>query len=149
MGFIDFMRKNKSTAYDGNALLTELQQKTAGKTTLPELVDAFEQMCGLPLKDIDPEDDMILFETGTYGFFGPPQFTFSMVRQFPNEEDEFFQLHLAVHYAPSPMTEDLQRIVWSTDPLPGSIFDCIRSSDEFLALKDIPPENIEIFLDET
>lgn len=40
-------------------------------------------MCNMPLKE-----DMILFETGTYSFTGKPMFNFSLVRQFPNDEED-------------------------------------------------------------
>lgn len=43
----------------------------------------FEEMCNMPLKE-----DMILFETGTYSFTGKPMFNFSLVRQFPNDEED-------------------------------------------------------------
>ena len=39
----------------------------------------------------DNDNDMILFETGTFSFTGENLFYFSLVRQFPNDEDEYYR----------------------------------------------------------
>lgn len=44
-----------------DSLLKFLKDKIVDKMPLEEIVDVFEQMCSIPL-----EDDMILFETGTF-----------------------------------------------------------------------------------
>ena len=50
------------------------------------IVDVFEQMCSTPL-----EEDMVLFETGTFTDFSKePFFQISLVRQFPNDDEEFY-----------------------------------------------------------
>ena len=46
-------------------------------------MNGIEEMCSIPIKE-----DMILFETGTYSFSGEPMFNISLVRQFPNDEEE-------------------------------------------------------------
>lgn len=42
---------------------------------------------------------MILFETGTFTIFGDePMFQISLVRQFSNENEEFYQIHVDILY---------------------------------------------------
>ena len=60
---------NKSEVGGGkpmDSLLNFLKDKIVDKMPLEEIVDVFEQMCSIPL-----EDDMILFETGTFSTFEP------------------------------------------------------------------------------
>ena len=58
-----------------DSLLKFLKDKIVDKMPLEEIVDVFEQMCSIPL-----EDDMILFETGTFSTFEPePVFEISLV----------------------------------------------------------------------
>ena len=59
--------------------------------SVEEIVDVFEQMCSTPL-----EEDMVLFETGTFTAFSKePFFQISLVRQFSNDDEEFYQIHVA------------------------------------------------------
>ena len=58
---------------------------------------------------------MILFETGTYSFTGKPMFNFSLVRQFPNDEEEYYQIHVDVLYIPTEENKDFQRTIWNED----------------------------------
>ena len=53
-----------------DSLLKFLKDKIVDKMPLEEIVDVFEQMCSIPL-----EDDMILFETGTFSTFEPVSYT--------------------------------------------------------------------------
>lgn len=59
-------------------LVKYLKNRITDKMTLEDIVSTFEQMCRMPI-----ENDMILFETGTFSFTGEPLFYFSLVRQFP------------------------------------------------------------------
>lgn len=89
------------------ALVAYLKKAITDKMPLENIVDVFEQMCQTPI-----EEDMILFETGTYSFAGEPFFYFSLVRQYPNnEDDEFYQIHVDVLYAPTVKTRLLNRCV--------------------------------------
>ena len=69
------------------SILEYLQNETVGKNTLDELILAFEKMCEIQVEQ--EEEKMLLFETGTYSFSGKPRFYFSLVRQYPNEEEEY------------------------------------------------------------
>lgn len=79
-----------------NNLVEFLENGITKKMSLDNIVNVFEKMCDIPM-----ENDMILFETGTFSFTGEPMFQFSLVRQFPNEDEEYFQVHLDVLYNPT------------------------------------------------
>ena len=67
-------------------LIKFLEDKITDKMSVEEIVDVFEQMCSTPL-----EEDMVLFETGTFTDFSKePFFQISLVRQFPNDDEEFY-----------------------------------------------------------
>ena len=107
------------------------------------IVSMFEEMCNMPLKE-----DMILFETGTYSFTGKPMFNFSLVRQFPNDEEEYYQIHVDVLYIPTEENKDFQRTIWNED-IEEDIFSYIKKTPEFKSCKDKVFSKIEIYLDET
>ncbi len=111
--------------------------------TLEELVGAFEGMCRIPIAD-----DLILFETGRFSFTGKPMFYISLVRQFPNADEEYVQIHLDILYPPSPLNRFLSTSVWS-DQLEQSIFAYIRSSKAFAQARRDQIARVEVYLDET
>ena len=53
-------------------MLNLLKKSVANKNRLEDLVSAFEDMCKVPLENVDIDDDGILFETGTFDFTGEP-----------------------------------------------------------------------------
>ncbi len=124
-------------------LLALLQEQIKDKMPLDKIVDVFEAMCAVPM-----EEDMLLFETGIYDFTGKPQFYFSLTRQVPNEEDEYYQLRVEVLYPPDSENEMLCECVWNED-LTENLFDYIRRSAAFAYAKNKEYEDIEIHLDET
>lgn len=129
--------------------LTEiLKSGTKDKTSLEELVNEFEKMCQIKLDNIDDDDDLNLFETGVFGFNRKSEFYFSLVRQFPNGEDEYYQLHLDVIYDVTNDNKDFESCIWS-DESEGNFFNEVRNSKEYNLLKDMKFERIEVYLDET
>lgn len=70
-----------------NNTLEYLQKEIKENMSVKDIVDIFEQAC----QPMD-EEDMILFETGTYDFTGEELFYFSLVKQFPMEDDDEFYL---------------------------------------------------------
>ena len=125
-----------------------LEKEVGQKSGLKDLVDAFESMCKLPIDGVKKEEDMILFQTGTYSFTGEPLFYFSLVRQFPNADEEYYQLHLDVLYTPKENIQEFQRTSWDFD-IEENIFEHIRKSEEYFVLKDEPIKKISIYMDET
>lgn len=123
-------------------LVKFLQDRITDKTPLEGIVDAFEQMCRIPL-----DDDMILFETGTYSFTGERRFYFSLVRQTQNEDQAYFQLHVDVLYQPTKANKAFRETTWDED-LSESIFDYIRQSPVFAFCKDKEYAKVDIHLEE-
>ena len=120
MGLFDrFKRTSKES------LLGYLKNSISDNSSLEHIVSVFEEMCNMPLKE-----DMILFETGTFSFTGKPLFYFSLVRQFPNGREEYFQIHVDVLYKPTFENSKFEEIVWN-DCLNENIFDYIRKSSTF------------------
>ena len=110
---------------------------------LENIVDVFEQMCQTPI-----ENDMILFETGTFSFSGEPLFYFSLTRQFPNEEEEFYQIVVNILYKPTDENKAFHAAVWNED-IGENIFDYIRKSEAFAYAKRDEYIRTEIYMDET
>lgn len=119
-----------------------LENSITKEMNIDEIVDVFEQWCQ-PME----EEDMLLFETGTFGFTGEKLFYFSLVKQFPNDDDEFFQIHIDVMYKPSVENKNFSQTFW--DETGEEIFDYIRNSDEFNYAKNNKFVNLEFYMDET
>lgn len=124
-------------------LLKYLKTGISDKSGLEDIINVFEEMCNIPI-----EEDMILFETGTYSFTGKPMFYFSLVRQFPNDEEEYYQIHVDVLYAPIKENKDFEQSTWNED-IEENIFDYIKKSPEFDFCKDKKFCEVDIYLDET
>ena len=138
MGFFDKLKgKTKEN------LLKYLQNNISSKMTLEDIVYVFEKMCSMPIKD-----DMILFETGTYSFTGKPMFYFSLVRQFPNNEEEYYQLHVDILYNPSDENKSFEQTTWNED-IDENIFEYVRNTQAFAFCKNTEYNKVDIYLDET
>ena len=138
MGLFDRFKKTTK-----ESLLIYLQNRISDKSSLENIVDVFEEMCNIPIKE-----DMILFETGTYSFTGEKMFNFSLVRQFPNAEEEYYQIHVDVLYMPTEENKDFKRNIWNED-IEENIFNYIKKTPEFSSCKDKEFSKVEIYLDET
>lgn len=127
-------------------ILEFLKKEIVGKQSLDDLISVFEEMCEIPIEE--ELEKMILFETGTYSFTGKPMFNFSLVRQYPNEEEEYYQLHLDIMFEPTFDNSSYEQATWSFE-IEDNIFDYIRKSKEYMCLKDIPIAKIDVYMDET
>ena len=121
-----------------------LKEKITDNSSLLEIIYVFEQMCKIPL-----EEDMILFETGTFTSFSDvPMFQISLVRQFPNEDEEFYQIHIDVLYKSDDENKMLSESVWDED-LDEDIFAYIRKSKAFAYAKNKNYSKLKIWCEET
>ena len=123
--------------------LEYLQSMITDKMGLEAIVDVFEKMC-----QMSDGDDMILFETGTFSFSGSPLFYFSLVRQFSNEDDEFYQIHVDVLYKPDQENSAFSESVWNED-IPENIFEHVRGSKAYTYAKSHEIVKVDIYMDET
>ena len=121
-----------------------LKDRITDKMPLEDMVEIFEDLCSVPI-----EDEMILFETGTYSAVSnKPLFQLSLVRQAPNEDEEFYQVHLDIFYEASQDNQIFSESTWDED-LEENIFDYIRASDVFAYAKKQEYLAVNIYLDET
>lgn len=121
-----------------------LKKNTDVKMSLLELVNVFEQMCRI----YEIPHSMLLFETGTFNFGGNPKFYFSLVRQFPNDDEEFFQVHLDVIFKADILPEATSEAIWDIE-MQGDFFEFVRSSEICHALKNAEISEIDVYVDET
>ena len=121
-----------------------LKDRITDKMPLEDMVEIFEDLCSVPI-----EDEMILFETGTYSAISNKAlFQLSLVRQAPNEDEEFYQVHLDIFYEASRENQIFSESTWEED-LEENIFDCIRNSEVFAYAKEQEYLAVKIYLEET
>ena len=121
-----------------------LRERITDKMPLEEMVAIFEDLCREPI-----EDEMILFETGTFTTISDkPMFQLSLVRQAPNEDEEFYQVHLDIFYESCQENEIFHESIWDED-LEENIFDYIRNSEVFAYAKEQEYQAVKIYLEET
>ena len=124
--------------------LEYLRERITDKRPLEDMVAIFEDLCSVPI-----EDEMILFETGTFTTIsGKPLFQLSLVRQAPNEDEEFYQVHLDIFYEASRENQVFSESTWDED-LEENIFDYIRASEVFAYAKEQEYQAVKIYLEET
>ena len=121
-----------------------LRESITDKMPLEEMVAIFEELCREPI-----DDEMILFETGTFtAISDKPMFQLSLVRQVPNEDEEFNQIHLDIFYEASRENQIFSESTWDED-LEENIFDYIRASEVFAYAREQEYQAVKIYLEET
>lgn len=125
-------------------LIDYLKERITDNMQLEDIVKVFEQMCDIPL-----EEDMVLFETGTFTSHSKePLFQISLVRQCSNENEEFYQIHVDILYEPDNENKVFSESTWDED-ISESIFDHIKESKSFTYAKNKEYLETKIYLDET
>ena len=122
--------------------IKRLKQVINEGTSVQDIVSRFEEMCHEPI-----DNDMILFESGTFSFTGKEFFYFSLVRQFPNEE-EYYQIHVDVLFETNDENKALSESVWNED-IEENIFEYIRKSESFNYAISDTYKKVDIYMDET
>ena len=121
-----------------------LRERITDKMSLEDMVAIFEDLCREPI-----DDEMILFETGTFTSISDnPLFQLSLVRQAPNEDEEFYQVHLDIFYEASQDNQIFSESTWDED-LEENIFDYIRNSEVFAYAKEQEYLAVKMYLEET
>ena len=75
-------------------------------------------------------------------------FYFSLVRQFPNCEEEYYQIHIDVLYVPEDENKNFEKSIWNDD-IEENIFTYIKRSQEYEYCKDKEFCKVDIYMDET
>ena len=109
---------------------------------MEECLLAFEKECERPF-----DDELRLFECGTYPW-NKNHFSFSMTRQFPDGQDEFFQVKLEVLYESDEANEKLFETAWDAQ-MKESIFDYIRRSKSYHYAQENKSTKIRIYITQT
>ena len=121
-----------------------LKDRITDKMPLEDMVEIFEDLCSVPI-----EDEMILFETGAYSAISNKTlFQLSLVRQAPNEDEEFYQVHLDIFYEASQENQIFSESTWDED-IEENIFDYIRASEVFNYAKEQEYQAVKIYMDQT
>ena len=124
--------------------LEYLKERITDKMSLEEMVAIFEDLCREPI-----DDEMILFEVGTFtSISDKPLFQLSLVRQVPDEDEEYYQVHLDIFYEASLENKIFSESTWDED-LEENIFDYIRASEVFNYAKEQEYQAVKIYLEET
>lgn len=120
-----------------------LKKTISENMTISDIIDIFEKIC-----NVSNKDEMILFETGTHSFTGEPLFYFSLVKQLPNNEEEYYQIHVDILYKPDNENKLLSGAVWNED-IDENIFSFIRKTEAYKYTQKNNYIKVEIYLDET
>ena len=121
-----------------------LRERITDKMPLEDMVAIFEDLCREPI-----DDEMILFEVGTFtNVSDKPLFQLSLVRQVPDEDEEYYQLHLDIFYEASRENQIFSESTWDED-LEENIFDYIRNSEVFAYAKEQEYLAVKMYLEET
>ena len=121
-----------------------LREIITDKMSLEDMVAIFEDLCREPI-----DDEMILFEVGTFtNVSDKPLFQLSLVRQVPDEDEEYYQLHLDIFYEASRENQIFSESTWDED-LEENFFDYIRNSEVFAYAKEEEYLAVKIYLEET
>ncbi len=125
------------------SLLEYLQNNISANNSLDEIINVFEEMCKTPI-----EDDLLLNEYGVYDFNGEDLFYYDLVRQYPDGEDEYYQLRVSIVFSPDEENRCLEDTLWSDDS-DENFFDYIRKSDGYEYVKTHKMKSIDIRIDRT
>ena len=121
-----------------------LRERITDKMPLEDMVAIFEDLCREPI-----DDEMILFEVGTFtSIADKPMFQLSLVRQVPDEDEEYYQVHLDILYEASRENQIFSESTWDED-LEENIFDYIRASEVFNYAKEQKYLAVKIYIDQT
>lgn len=120
----------------------ELESIISIGMSIDEIIGAFEKWYR-PME----EEDALLFETGTFRFTGEKLFYFSLTKQFPSEDDEYYQIHMDILYTPDDENKKFSGTFW--DETGDEIMNYIKNSDEYEYAQRHKYKKIEIYMDET
>lgn len=72
----------------------------------------------------------------------------ALVRQFSNDDEEFYQIHVVILYKPTAENKIFSETTWDED-LDENIFDYIRKSASFAYARNHEYIEVKIYMDET
>ncbi|MBR0429600.1 MAG: hypothetical protein IJK17_05905 [Lachnospiraceae bacterium] len=117
--------------------------KKQDSVTVEQILDAFEARN----REL-AEGESILFEAGIYNFTGEDFFYFSLVKQYPNEDEEYVQEHTDILFKPDAENRDLKECVWNFD-IEENIFSYIKKSKAYAYATQHSYIKVDTYEDET
>lgn len=117
--------------------------KKQDSMTVEQILDAFEARN----REL-AEGESILFEAGIYNFTGEDFFYFSLVKQYPNEDEEYVQEHTDILFKPDAENRDLKECVWNFD-IEENIFAYIKKSKAYEYATQHSYIKVDTYEDET
>ena len=141
-GMDEFTSNLHSTA--GRVCEYFLKKRIDKDSNVTECVNAFESMC----KTEDSiRDDMLLFESGIYETEGDT-YIFSLTRQYPDGEGEYFQVYMRLKFEIKEEFKKLHESIWNED-MKVDFFQYVRESESYKTIEGMKIKDIEIGLLET
>ena len=121
-------------------------EKQSKNSNLDSLINSFNEMCQINIKE--EKEKQLLFETGTFDFTGKKMFYFSLSRQFPNDDEEYYQIHLDILYETDKENSLFKQATWNFD-IEEDFISYIKNSKEYNYLKDKYISEVKVYIDET
>lgn len=141
-GMDEFTSNLHSTA--GRVCEYFLKKRIDKDSNVSECVNAFEEMC----KTEDSiKEDMLLFESGIYETEGDT-YIFSLTRQYPDGEGEYFQVYMRLKFEIKDEFKKLHESIWNED-MKTDFFEYVRTSESYKTIEGLKIKDIEIGLLET
>ena len=127
-------------------LCKKLEKKIEQNMSLDEAIQAFFDV----VAEAKPNDEeMLLFEVGCFSFGEDSENCyFSLVRQTPSPDDEFYQLHLDIQYDICDEVRSLSECEWF-EKGDDDLQEHVKNSEAYNVLKDKPIKEIRVWVDET
>ena len=122
------------------SLCKKLISKVGPNPSLNQAVDIFFEVIS---KADHNDDEMLLYEVGLY-----PDCSFCLVRQIPNDDEEYCQLHLELHFEVTETNKSLSECKWH-EKGDDDLKEYILNSEAYCVLKEMKATRINIFTDET
>ena len=127
-------------------LCKKLEKKIEQDMSLDEAIRAFFDV----VAEAEPNDEeMLLYEVGCFSFYKDSKIClFSLVRQTPSPDDEFYQMHLELHYDICDEVRSLSECRWY-EKGDDDLQEYVKSSEAYSVLKDKTIKKISVWVDET
>ena len=121
----------------GRQLADSLREKIPDTAALPEILTYFEEMCRIPVENVEIQDDLITCITDPFG-------------EEPDGEVGSVEILLDIGFPDVKGRLQLEDELCSDELDEGEdVFDYIRRSAGYIALENIPPVAMDITCDQT
>lgn len=132
--------------YEDMEIYQALRNAVTEDSTLEEMVDAFEDMCSIP---VETSSEMFLYEVGAYEFEGETYLNCHIVRQVDDPgTDEFIQLHMDIIYLLDEDMAGFEETTWFDANVEGFL-EYIRNGEIYQALTGKPIDRRYVSIDST